>query len=105
MRKLAFLFVLCAVAVAQPPAPQPPISLLQRQVERIAGGVHADWGIYIKSLDTGEEVTLNPDAVMDTMSTIKIPILVDAFRQIDAGKLQLADRLTMQHADKRFGTG
>ena len=106
MRRIVVLLTLStAAAFAQPPAPQPPISLLQRNIERIAGGVHADWGIYIKSLDTGEEVTLNPDAVMDTMSTIKIPILVDAFRQIDAGKLHLNDRINMQHADKRFGTG
>ena len=107
MRRLALLLtVFCAAAaLAQAPSPQPPITLLQRNIERIAGGVHADWGIYIKSLDTGEEVTLNPNAVMDTMSTIKIPILVDAFRQVDAGKLHLDDRMTMQHADKRFGTG
>ncbi len=98
--------LIAVIALAQQPsAPRPQIELLRRSIERIADGVKADWGIYIKSLDTGEEITINADAVMDTMSTIKIPILVEAFRQIDAGKLKLADRLELTTARKRFGTG
>ena len=114
---LAWLFcstVLCSTllcsrtSLAQaPPAatPQPPINLLRRNLERIMNGVHADWGVYIKSLDTNEEIAINADAPMDTMSTIKLPLLVEAFRQIDAGKLHLTDRIEMKHGDKRFGTG
>ena len=109
MRKVAALVclaALAAMATAQTPPPaNPPISLLQRNIERIAGGVHADWGIYIRSLDTGEEVAIHADNVMDTMSVIKVPLLVDAFREIDAGRLHLEDRVPMRHEDKRFGTG
>jgi beta-lactamase class A len=89
---------------AAPVAPKP-LDLLRRNLERISQSVSADWGIYVKSLDTGEEVAINADAVMDTMSVIKIPLLVDAFRQVDAGKINPADRITMKTADKRFGTG
>jgi beta-lactamase class A len=42
---------------------------------------------------------------MDTMSDIKIPLLVDAYRLVDAGKIDTAQRFTMTTADKRFGTG
>src|SRR6266853_1867435 len=86
------------------PAPKP-LDLLKHSLERTSKSVSADWGIYIKSLDTGEEIAINADNVMDTMSAIKIPLLVDAFRQVDAGKLNLADRILMKTADKRFGTG
>lgn len=86
------------------PAPKP-LDLLKHRLEVISQGVSADWGIYIKSLDTGEEVAINADAVMDTMSTIKIPLLVDVYRQVDAGKLNTADRIVMHTSDKRFGTG
>src|SRR5258708_18053181 len=42
---------------------------------------------------------------MDTMSVIKIPLMVEAFRQIEAGKFHLNDRIELKDADKRPGTG
>jgi beta-lactamase class A len=42
---------------------------------------------------------------MDTMSVIKIPLMVEAFRQIEAGKFSLRDRYTLKEVDKRPGTG
>jgi beta-lactamase class A len=100
---LALLFALPALAQTAP-APKP-IDLLKQKLEQIGAGVSADWGIYIKSLDTGEEIAINADKVMDTMSTIKIPLMVDVYRQVDAGKINTADRIVMKTADKRFGTG
>jgi beta-lactamase class A len=82
-----------------------PIDLLKHKIEEIGRGVSADWGIYVKSLDTGEELAINADTAMDTMSTIKVPLLVDVYRLVDAGKLNTADRIVMTTADKRFGTG
>lgn len=67
--------------------------------------MNADWGIYIKCLETGEEIAIHADDPMDTMSVIKIPLMVEAFRQIDAGKFALADRITLKDSDKRPGTG
>jgi beta-lactamase class A len=107
LRKLALsslLFVLTAAAPAQT-APPKSLDLLKHKLERISQGVSADWGIYIKSLDTGEEIAINADAVMDTMSVIKIPLLVDVYRQVDSGKLNPAERIKLTTADKRFGTG
>lgn len=103
--KVAAFLTLVLPAWAQPSPPAKPIDLLRAKLETIAHGVSADWGIYIKSLDTGEEIAINADAVMDTMSAIKIPLLVDVYRQVDAGKINTSDRIVMKTADKRFGTG
>src|ERR1051325_1717880 len=100
---LILLFV--RPALAQPSPSSKPIDLLKQKLEQISAGVSADWGIYIKSLDSGEEIAINADKTMDTMSAIKIPLLVDAYRLVDAGKINTADRFTMKTADKRFGTG
>lgn len=100
----ASIFITSAATLAQT-APSKPIDLLKHNLERISGSVSADWGIYVKSLDSGEEIAINADRVMDTMSVIKVPLLVDAYRQVDSGKLNPADRITMTTADKRFGTG
>ena len=78
---------------------------LKANIERIAKSVNAQWGIYIKCLETGEEVTIDADRQMDTMSVIKIPLMAEAFRQIEQGKFKLNDRITLKEEDKRPGTG
>jgi beta-lactamase class A len=98
------LFSLAAFAQNTPAQPKP-IDLLKQKLAQISSGVSADWGIYVKSLDTGEEIDIRAGETMDTMSAIKIPLLVDAYRLVDAGRINTADRFTMAAADKRFGTG
>ena len=88
---------------AQSP-PQAPLERLRTNIEQIARSVDTSWGIYIKCLDTNEEVALNADRVMDTMSVIKIPLMVEAFRQIEAGKFSLDDRYLLRTLDRRPGT-
>ncbi len=110
-----------ALALAQPPAPppQPPapgaqakaptqrpaIDRLRAAIERITTNVNATWGIYVKSLETGEEVAIDADRQMDTMSVIKIPLMVEVFQQIKDGKFALTDRYTLAKEDILPGTG
>jgi len=102
---LTFVFVFAARFLAiEPPQPSP-ISRLQSNIERITRSVNAKWGIYLKCIETGEEIAINADEPMDTMSVIKIPLMVGAFRQIEEKKFTLADRVTLKESDKRPGTG
>ncbi len=78
---------------------------LQHNLERIARGVAAEWGIYVKFLSTGAEIAVDADTPMDTMSVIKIPILVELFRQVEGGRLHLDERIVLRTEHKRFGTG
>jgi beta-lactamase class A len=97
-----------AVLAAQQPAapkPQPPLAVLRAGIERTARSVNATWGIYIKSIETGEEIAIDADRQMDTMSVIKIPLMVEVFEQIKAGKLSLSDKYTLIAEDVRPGTG
>lgn len=102
----ALLLASTAPAFCQPrPAQGQPIDRLRSNVEEIAKGLNAKWSIYAQSLDTGETLTFHADEPMETMSDIKVALLVTAFRQIDAGKLHLDQPVTLTAADKRFGTG
>ena len=71
---LQSLTLLAALAAAQPQAPQKPLARLEANVIRITKSVNAKWGIYMKCLETGEEIAINADDhdQMDTMSVIKI---------------------------------
>ena len=84
---------------------QTPLQRLQASIERTTRSVNATWGIYVKSLQTGEEIALDADRQMETMSTIKIPLMVEAFEQIKAGKFKLTDKYTFVQADSQPGTG
>ena len=78
---------------------------LKANIERITRSVNAQWGVYIKCIETGEEIMIDADRQMDTMSVIKIPLMAEAFRQIEEGKFKLDDRVTLKEEDKRPGTG
>jgi beta-lactamase class A len=94
----------CARPIAAQQAPTP-LQRLKASIERTTTSINAAWGIYMKSLETGEEIALNADAEMETMSTIKIPLMTEVFEQIKAGKFALTDKYTYAEADMRGGTG
>jgi beta-lactamase class A len=100
MKTLSFL--LAAGLVAAQPAP---LDRLKANIDRVTKSLNAKWGIYMKCLETGEEIAINADDQMDTMSVIKIPLMVEAYRQIEAGKFALTDRVTLTDDAKRPGTG
>lgn len=60
---------------------------------------------YAKDLSTGREIAIRADVPMNTASVIKLPVLVLAFRDADAGRLALDDRYTIRPEDLRRGTG
>ena len=84
---------------------QTPLDRLRTSILDTTRSVNATWGIYIKSLQTGEAIAIDADRQMDTMSTIKIPLMVECFEQIRAGRVNLADSYTLVEADIQPGTG
>jgi beta-lactamase class A len=98
-------FVILSATLLAQQAPQTPLERIQASIERTTRGVNATWGIHVKSLETGEEIAIDADRQMETMSTIKIPLMVEAFEQIKAGKFALTDKYTFVQADSQPGTG
>jgi beta-lactamase class A len=90
------------VAQAQPPTP---LQRLEASIQRTTRSIQATWGIYVKSLETGEEIALDADRQMETMSTIKIPLMVEVLEQAKAGTFKLTDQDTFVQADSQPGTG
>ena len=106
---LTILFLTAATTVAaQAPSPAPtpaPLDRLKSSIERITRSANATWGIHVKCLETGEEIAINADQQMDTMSVIKIPLMAEVFEQLKAGKFKLTDKYTLVAEDVRPGTG
>ncbi len=105
LRVLRVLGVLMVLGVLTQAQQQTPLQRLEASILRTTRSVNATWGIYVKSLETGEEVAIDADRQMETMSTIKIPLMIEVFEQIKAGKFKLTDKYTFVEADSEPGTG
>ena len=84
---------------------QTPLQRLEASILLTTRSVNATWGIYVKSLDTGETIAVDADRQMETMSTIKIPLMIEVLEQIKAGKFKLTDKYTFVEKDSQPGTG
>jgi beta-lactamase class A len=81
------------------------LDILERRLKALADGVRADWSVYVRFLAGSEEITINADRMQDTMSLIKVPILIALMRRVERGEADLSKRLTLTDDHKRLGTG
>jgi beta-lactamase class A len=63
-------------------------------------GFHGEMGLYAKNLGTGETIAVNADQRFPTASLIKVAVMAEIYRQIEAGKLRLDTAVTLRDADK-----
>ena len=78
---------------------------LASRVEESLNSLNAKTSFYAKHLPSGREIAIRADEPMNALSVIKIPILVLAYRDVDAGALDLDERYRIQPEDMRRGSG
>lgn len=61
--------------------------------------------LYAKHLPSGREIAIRADAPMNALSVIKIPVMVLAYRDAEAGLLDLDERYRIRPEDLRRGSG
>ncbi len=102
------LVALCAAAVAasatETVAPRKP-SPLQKQLNEMAAEHRGKVALFARNLATGETVEIDADRPVQTASTIKLPVLIEAFAQVQAGTRHLDDKILLRAGDKVQGSG
>lgn len=88
------------VAVVTPVPPS-----LEARIEAALAGFQGKAWIYAKNLDTGKEYGLRADEQVRTASTIKLPIMTEAYRQVAAGRVKWSDELVLTREKKVSGSG
>ena len=78
---------------------------LAARVEARLATLDATSSLYAKHLPTGREIAIRPDLPMNTLSVIKIPIMVQAFLDHAEGRLDMDARHTVDARDMRRGSG
>lgn len=61
--------------------------------------------VYAKNLDTGKEYGLRADEQVRTASTIKLPIMAEAFRQVAEGKIAWTNEIVLTKQNRQGGSG
>jgi len=98
----SFVVLFAAFTIVAPAGAQ---SDLQGFVTRELNGLQARSSIYAKHLPSGQSVELRADVPMNTLSVIKVAVMLLAFRDAEAGMLKLSDRYLIRPEDMRRGSG
>jgi len=78
---------------------------LQEQFEQVIEASGARFGVALRHLESGEEIMLNADDYFVLASTFKVPVLVEAFHQLHAGRVSLDERIELRNAEKNLPSG
>jgi beta-lactamase class A len=95
-------FFLPFLAFAQPENLQLVRAKTEARLQEIAGGVRGAMGLAVIDLKSGERFGLHENMLFPQGSAIKIPILMEVFKQAQAGKFKLSDLRTV---GKNYQTG
>jgi beta-lactamase class A len=68
-------------------------SSARAEVEKLVQDSHADVAVAFLTLDTKQEMLLEPDTPFHAASTMKIPVMIELFVEAHEGKLHLSDSL------------
>ena len=106
---LLALLCLSSSAVAQEKPEQKKsaaqLERLRARLQSMADAFPGTLGVAVRDLRAGEEVSINGDRPFPMASVFKIPLMVEIFRQLEAGKFSLDDRLEggRLHGPRRAG--
>ena len=101
---LCLLLLLAPRVSAQTPSRRAD-SLATTEIRRQLDQLTAATSMYAVHPASGRTVDVRADVPMNTMSTIKIAIMLLAYRDADAGRFHLDERVTLRDDERRGGTG
>jgi beta-lactamase class A len=99
---LAAIVTCVRPAVANVPAP---LAAMAHDVRSLAARLPAENALDVFDLSTGFQTGFNATASMPAASTIKIPVMVEVFVQLQEGRFSLDRRVTLLARDKDWGSG
>ncbi len=72
-------------------------TLEQQIVDRVATSPGAAVGVFVRDLASGQSFAVNADSSFHAASTMKIPVMIEYFRAIDAGRMTVDSSITLRN--------
>jgi len=82
-----------------------PAPNLESQVRSIIDKSGAEVAVAFRTLDGKDELLIDPDKPFHAASTMKVPVMIELFRQADAGLLKLDEPLPIRNQFKSIVDG
>jgi beta-lactamase class A len=103
---VAIAIVVMAAAARGARAELPaPLAALTHDVRNLALRASSPTALEVFDLSTGFHTGYNATESMPAASTIKIPVMVEVFRQLERGRFGIDRRVTLLARDKDWGSG
>jgi beta-lactamase class A len=93
--------LLLALSASAQQRPAPVTARIQQLIARAPGAV----SLFAKNLETGKTFGVREDERVRTASTIKLPVMVAAFGEVEAGRARWDELLVLREEDKISGSG
>ncbi len=78
---------------------------MAERLEGLIGEHDGQVAVAVEHLETGESYAYRADVPMPTASLIKVPVMIEAYRQDRDGRIDLDSTITLQAEDKVPGSG
>ena len=88
---MSLIILFAALTVAQSPP------TLESKVRSLIAASGAEVAVAYRSLDGKSELLIDPDKTFHAASTMKVPVMIELFRQVEAGTLKLDDPLPIRN--------
>ncbi len=86
-------------------APPKPLAALQTRLSALSAHAPGRVGIAVEDLATGLTSGVNASASLPAASTIKIPVMVEVFKQMEHGTLGFSTVVHLEQRDRDWGWG
>ena len=83
---------LVLLAGAQPSAPD-----LKTRIQKLIDSSGAEVAVAVRSLDGRTQISIDPDKSFHAASTMKVPVMIELFRQAEAGTVKLEDQIPVRN--------
>ncbi len=102
---IVFVSLLSLPVFGQSAKPSPQMERLRAHLQELVNAFPGTMGVAVRDIATGQTISINGDRQFPMASAYKIPILVEVFRQAEAKKFSLDDRVQLAESDRTLGSG
>src|SRR5688572_30819942 len=73
---------------------------LEADIQKELNTVEGRFAVAFKDLTTGETILINEDSIFHAASTMKVPVMIEVFKQAKEGKFSLSDSIEIKNEFK-----
>src|SRR5262245_39287333 len=102
---LVLLVSISSAAFSQAAKSSQQMERLRAHLQELVNAFPGTMGVAVRDISTGQTISINGDRLFPMASAFKIPILVEVFRQAEAKRFSLEDRVQLADSDRTLGSG